>query len=706
MITRFRTLFDKSAHADPTDWAQLFEEFSVPRPFLNDDHPGWSAAEFDPAERSLSNVRRVHAVVLDYDRGETLDEAELLWCDYYGLIHTTRKHTAQEHRFRVILPLTRPVSAFEYTALWHRINEHAGGKLDPAPKDASRFWYTPGVGDHPGACFEHRELTGAYLDPDEWLSRAAQPDPPPQNVAYISQAAAETRARSYIAKMPPAISGEQGHQSLWRVARTLVQDFELAPDTAERIIQSDYNPRCRPPWSQKQIRHKVEDAAKAHTKNPKIQPTQAPAAQPQPQAYGQTATAPQLHQPDQSQEWRRRLRCKPDGNLTKDPGNALLILCNAPEWQGFLEYNEFSDRIYWARRPEFDLGINPPEPGDELSDHHWIYVHHWFAKFMGVSFGRTDIWDALKTAARQNTVHPLQDYLKQLTWDGRPRLATWLHLYLGAENTEYNAAVGRFWMISAVARAFVPGEQVDHMLILEGPQGAGKSTATRILAGEWHLGRLPDLRDLERAEHALQGKWIVEIGELDAVKGSSATRVKDFISQRCGDYRAPYDRTRSTRPRTCCFVGTTNEDQYLQDPTGARRFWPVLVSKLERSQLMDDRDQLWAEARIAWESGEQWWPDDRLQPKISEQQELRQETDEFEAVVQNWARTHDAFVVGDVLAGAFNLEPAKWDKPIQTRVGVCLRRLGFKSKRVKKNGLLVRQYCGGIHHDESAEVDQ
>lgn len=694
MITRFRTLFDKSAHADPTDWAQLFEEFSVPRPFLNDDHPGWSAAEFEPAERSLSNVRRVHAVVLDYDRGETLDEAELLWCDYYGLIHTTRKHTQAEHRFRVILPLTRPVSAFEYTALWHRINERAGGKLDPAPKDASRFWYTPGVGDHPGACFEARMLTGAYLDPDEWLSRAAAEPAAPSGISYISRDVAEKRARAYIAKMPPAVSGEQGHQALWRVARTLVQDFELSPETAERIITTDYNPRCRPPWTQKQIRHKVDDAQRAHTKSPKTDERRSsPAPQPQPGAgaAGQ-ALAVQPEPADDPNSWRRLLRSKSDGSLTKDPGNATLILCNDPEWQGHLEYNSFADRIYWARRPTADLGIDPPQPGDELSDHHWIYVHHWFAKLMGVSFARETIWDAMKTAARQNSVHPLQDYLRGLTWDGKPRIATWLSRYLRAEQTEYSAAVGRFWLISAVARAFHAGCQADHMLILEGPQGGGKSTATRILAGDWHLGRLPDLRDLERAEHALQGKWIVEIGELDAVKGVSATRVKDFITQTRGDYRAPYDRTRSTRPRTCVFVGTTNDDQYLQDPTGARRFWPVTVGTTLRDELSEDRDQIWAEARLCWEAGEQWWPHQELDAQISEQQELRHDVDEFEIVIARWAAERDSFTLGEVLGGCLSLEQGRWEKPLQTRIGACLRRLGFRSKRCMRNGILVREY--------------
>jgi predicted P-loop ATPase len=735
MITRFASLFDTTCRPDPIGWEDLFEEFMTPTTFLGDrNHAGWSAGEFDPATRALANVKRVHAMVLDYDNkdpktGEMVeqpvlvDHAAELWADFYGLIHTSRNHTATWQRFRVILPYARPISPFEHSALWYRVNAHVGGKLDPAPKDPSRFWYTPGVANIDGACFEARRLTGGIFDPDEWLKK---PDPtlsgqPLNGATPINASVRETRARAYLSKMPEAISGQQGHNALWSAARKLVADFGLEADMAYRLLATEYNPRCRPPWSEKELRHKVKQALRAAVRNP-VAPDRPPRRQAaqrewtperanaehdtEPEraaAAGDDETppppAPKTEPPDP--EWRRALRYNLRGALTKDPGNAAVTLRNHDDWRGCFEYNSFSDQVHWARRPP-DIGFVRPEAGERLQDHHAILVHHWFARVLGVSFTKSAVWDAVIDAARANTVHPVCEYLSSLVWDGTPRLSKWLVTYLGADATDYTFAVGRWWLISAIARAFQPGCQADHMLILEGAQGAGKSTAMGILGGEWYLGSLPDIRDRERAAAVLQGNWIIEIGELDAFRGAAATRVKDWLTQRFDEYRAAYARSTSRRFRGCVFVGTTNESTYLQDATGARRFWPVAVRRLDREALQRDRDQLWAETRLAYEAGESWWPTTQFAAELEEQQEQRYDDDEWQAKIAIWVKggefnltPRDGFTLGEVLSGALGIETAKWDRSAQTRVGTCLKRLGFRWRFVSEAGMRARRFYAG-----------
>lgn len=269
VVTHWPSLFETAGSIVETTWSALFDRFSRIVPFRGDEsHPGWSAAVFDPPNRGLDNVRAVTAMVLDYDGTEPIEGAQALWGRFYGLIHTTRKHTEDAHRFRVILPLTRPVSPFEYAGLWRRVNALAADKLDPSPKDPSRFWFVPGVKD--GAAFRVVRLTGAPMDPDELLSQPEPTEPAAANVARTETTdERERRAIAYIDRMPAAIAGQQGHAAAWAVARKLAQDFGFDESTTFRILWSEYNPRCHPPWTEKELRHKARDAAdKAKVSNP------------------------------------------------------------------------------------------------------------------------------------------------------------------------------------------------------------------------------------------------------------------------------------------------------------------------------------------------------------------------------------------------------------------------------------------------------
>ncbi len=243
--------------------------------------------------------------------------------------------------------------------------------------------------------------------------------------------------------------------------------------------------------------------------------------------------------------------------------------------------------------------------------------------------------------AREITVHPVRDHLGALAWDGVPRIETWVCRYLGAEDTAFNRSVGALWLISAVARIFRPGVKADHMLVLEGPQGARKSTALKILAGEdWFTDELPDLGSKDAAMH-MQGVWIIEIAELDAIGKAEVSRIKAFLTRTTDRFRPPYGRYTIEVPRQCVFAGTVNPDTYLRDETGNRRFWPVRCGTIDIDALARDRDQLWAEAVARFRAGAIWWLDTpELIAAATAEQEKRYQADAWDALIDHWL-THE-----------------------------------------------------------------
>lgn len=218
--------------------------------------------------------------------------------------------------------------------------------------------------------------------------------------------------------------------------------------------------------------------------------------------------------------------------------------------------------------------------------------------------------------AEEFRVNPLRRHLKSFIWDGQKRLDTWLSVYMGTKEGSYTSAVGRKWLISAVARAMDPGVQADHMLIFEGVQGIGKSQALRCIGGQFYTeysgsmsGQGTSHKDLVAV---ISGKMIVEMSELATVRRAEMEALKAVLTTCTDEVRLSYERDAKSYPRTCIFGGTTNEigQAYIADTTGARRFWPVHVGEIHRPDidlLRQDRDQLWAEAVEAYEDGEDWY---------------------------------------------------------------------------------------------------
>ena len=384
---------------------------------------------------------------------------------------------------------------------------------------------------------------------------------------------------------------------------------------------------------------------------------------------------------DDDPDWYTQLKTADKGALRKSPGNAAVILANDERWRGVLRYDAFADRINWMSKPPEGGGVGRPSVGNELKDVDLTYVAHWLAMTYGPDFSRESVAASVELAARDNTIHPVKAYLSGLTWDMNDRLGTWLHRYLKAEDCEYHSAIGLWWMISAVARVMRPGCQVDHMLVLEGlDQGEGKSTAGRVLGGDWSLGSLPDIRNKD-VGHNLQGNWIIEVGELDAIRGANATRVKDFLTQVIDVYRPSYGRFFVRRPRQCVFLATTNDDTYLTDPSGARRFWPCRTRGLDRAALVRDRDQLWAEAVHRFKDGERWWPTADVAPLLNEQAEARAVIDTWENRISEWLSVRKWTTSYELLNQCIGIDIIHIQKRDEMRLAQILQRLKWKRSR-------------------------
>lgn len=299
--------------------------------------------------------------------------------------------------------------------------------------------------------------------------------------------------------------------------------------------------------------------------------------------------------------------------------------------------------------------------------------------------------------AWKNGFHPVKDYLEPLVWDGVPRIDTWLIDYADAADTEYVRAVSSIFMIAAVRRVMQPGAKYDEMLILEGVQGVGKSSATQALCPDptWFVDDIPlNLRAQQLIEATL-GKWIVEASDLAGKRKTEIEHLKAMLSRQVdGPARMAYAHMPVERPRHFVLIGTTNSEVYLNDPTGARRFWPITVGKrFNVEKIIENRDQMWAEAKMREARGDSIRLPEALWPAAAIEQEKRREMDPWEIII----REDLAQILPDsagirrcstaALWQAVGVPPERQDRGGQLRISEIMQRLGFKRCTVRENGI-------------------
>lgn len=389
------------------------------------------------------------------------------------------------------------------------------------------------------------------------------------------------------------------------------------------------------------------------------------------------------------------------GNPKPTSGNVATILAQHPDWAGALTWDMLLQCVKWTRpAPVIPGPLRRPPLDGELSDADLVYVARWLALRAGIECSTAVVAEGVHAAAHATEVDPLRDYLQSLVWDGVARLGTWLTDYCGAARNLYTSTVGRWWLISAVERGIDPGCQCDYTLVLQGEQGDKKSSAMAIIGGQWYRAGMPSLRDAVRAAMALRGVWIVGIDELASLKGVPVEVVKEFLTMRFDRYRQPYARTETLAPRRVAFAAATNSQQYLDDPTGDRRFWPVSVAYCDVAGLAAVREQLLAEAMTALGEGERHYPDKRLDPPeltaaIREATDDRRVSDPWDGVLERLLSSEDGpewYTTTEQLLTMANVEMDKRDRRHEMRAAGLLVGAGLQRERRMVGGKRAYHY--------------
>ena len=330
--------------------------------------------------------------------------------------------------------------------------------------------------------------------------------------------------------------------------------------------------------------------------------------------------------------WRPRLLRTGSGSVRNVRENIVLALDGLPGTQvrgieacaGLIGFNEFSNNIEKRRPTPWGTPAGEWIEADELLLGDWLVREH-----MLPSMPRGALEEAVMVVSRRHSFHPLRERMEGLRgqWDQQPRLDRWLRQACLEEDewddrdplVRYLALAGTWFVMGMVARVMPerreagrvvvgPGTKFDYMLVFEGPQGWGKSSAAAVLGGEYFADTGLDLEHKDSLMN-IQGVWVYEWSELENLNKQEVGAVKRFVSSATDRFRATFDRRPAKYPRQVVFIGTTNESHYLTDPTGNRRFWPVRVTRPpDLAWLRDNLEQLLAEAVHRVDAGERFWP--------------------------------------------------------------------------------------------------
>ncbi|MBO7931623.1 virulence protein E [Burkholderia pseudomallei] len=375
--------------------------------------------------------------------------------------------------------------------------------------------------------------------------------------------------------------------------------------------------------------------------------------------------------------WERDLARSDKGTLLPTLGNVHLILSNHKAWQGVIEQDDFGGRVMKRKAPPFPQGA--VGEWTDMDDQRCVL---WLSQRYGISV-RTDIvMNAVLLVADATHFHDVREYLGRLEWDGVPRVRSMPSTYLRVADSEYVQLAFMKWMIAAVARVMQPGCKVDNVLILEGKQGARKSTALKVLAGGQWFTDTPIQIGNKDTYAVMAGKWVIELAELDSLNKADSSAVKSFFATAVDRFRNFYGKRATDVPRQCVFAGSVNFDTYLKDESGNRRYWPLRVGGLvDIDGIARVRDQLWAEAVHLYRSGVVWHVTEQERPLFEVEQAERYEGDVYEDKIAKALEYVSHTTMETILSDILKLDTSKWTLAEQRRIGKALKSLGWVRKR-------------------------
>lgn len=591
-----------------------------------------------------------------------------------AVLYSTHSHTKKEQRLRLVLPLSRQVSPDEYTAISRRVAGDIGIDMcDDTTYEAHRLMYWPSTSLD--AEYRYEVCDGPWLDVDEQLRRYTDwrdttQWPVSSRKASIMQRLAKKQGDP--CEKPGVVGAfcrvypieEAIELFLAEVYEPSIMDgrynFIPADSSAGLVLYEDgkfaYSHHATDPICGRLCNS--FDLVRLHLfgdQDDSVTPGTPVNRLPSYTAMSELAvedanvrkdlTMRRLAEvaagfdKDEDTDWLEKLTMTAKGKIESTIDNALIILLNDPELRGKYYYDEFRERPVVGGN--FPWQALESRASDSWSDSDDAGLRRHLEKKYDID-SAVKIRDAVELAMLQCNRHPVREYLTSLDWDGMKRADTLFIDYLDAADTIYTREVTRKALMGAVARIMRPGCKHDHILVLVGPQGCRKSTTLAKMGKTWFSDSLYTLSGKDAYEQ-LQGYWIIELGEMAATRKAELEQIKQFVSKQADSYRAAYARRTQEHPRQCAFFGSTNDDEFLRDPTGGRRFWPVIVTDKGREladNLTDEIvNQIWAEIVVRYEAGETWHLSETAEAMARKVQEEHTELNGKQGLIEKYLDT-------------------------------------------------------------------
>lgn len=609
-------------------------------------------------------------LTLDMDYGEPgiWDEIDLLH-DFKCCVYSTHKHTPEHPRLRMIIPLAHDITEEEYPAVARMVAKEIGIDLfDDTTYEACRLMYWPSTSAN--GEFFYKTKDGPLLDPDAYLAKYA--DWHDASTWPVSSRQSEAVRRSIAQQADPL--EKPGIVGVFCRAYTIEEAIEtflsdvyepssmngrydyIPADSAAGVVVYDgkfaYSHHATDPVCGKLLN--AFDLVRLHKfreLDENVGLDTPPGKLPSFKAMSDLALGDdkvkavfageriaQAAAEFSDEDWQNSLELDKSGHVKNTLRNLTLILENDPNLKGVM-FNQLLDGMEIKGEVPWN---HPSKFWRDADDAQLIsYVDAHYGAFSARNY---DI--AVTKVADDRAYHPIREFIESLPeWDKVPRVDTLLVDYLGASDTAYVRAVTRKTLCAAISRVLRPGCKFDSMLVLNGPQGVGKSTLIAKLAGEWFSDslNLGDTKDKTAAEK-LQGYWILEIGELAGLKKAEVETLRSFLSRQNDIYRAAFGKRATPHLRQCVFFGTTNaESGYLRDTTGNRRFWPVKTPGSGKKQSWnlthEEILQIWAEALVYVRQGEKLYLSPEMDALAKDEQREAMESDEREGLVREYLDT-------------------------------------------------------------------